>query len=115
MVWGAEVAPHGFHTGKRFFQMLKQNCEILQYGEIDETFERRFNEATGDPSWSLTRGDDQALVQELRDLNEEEPDEDDGEYYWSVRGVSHTPQVTTIEFLSARGHLSVTIILWVLA
>ena len=93
--------------------MAKQHAQILQYGEIDETENGlRLNGTTGDYVWYLTRGDDEALVQELRDLNGEEPDDDDGEYYWELKGVSHTPMVTTVEFRSGRGHLSIAAILW---
>jgi hypothetical protein len=93
--------------------MAKQHAQILQYGEIDGTENGlRFNEFTGDYVWYLTRGDDEALVQELRDLIGEAPDIDDGEYYWELKGVSHTPMVTTVEFRSGRGHLSIATILW---
>ena len=94
-------------------KMAKQHAQILQYGEIDGTENGlRLNETTGDYVWYLTRGDDEALVQELRDLNGEAPDDDDGEYYWELKGVSHTPMVTTVEFRSGRGHLSIATILW---
>lgn len=93
--------------------MAKQNCEILQYGEIDGgDAVRRLNETTNDYTWYLPRGDDEALVQSLRLLDEEEPDEDDGEYYWQLQGVSHTPRTTTVEFRSGRGHLSISVLLW---
>ena len=93
--------------------MAKQNCEILQYGEIDQTEDvRLLNPTTDDYTWYLTRGDDEALVESLRLINEEELDEDDGEYYWKLQGVSHTPRVTTVEFRSGRGHLAVAVILW---
>ena len=93
--------------------MAKQHAQILQYGEIDETENGlRLNETTGDYVWYLPRGDDEALVESLRLINEEEPDDDDGEYYWELKGVSHTPRVTTVEFRSGRGHLSIAPILW---
>jgi hypothetical protein len=93
--------------------MAKQNCEILQYGEIDQSEDvRLLNPTTNDHTWYLTRGDDEALVESLRLINEEERDEDDGEYYWKLQGVSHTPRTTTVEFRSGRGHIAVAVILW---
>jgi hypothetical protein len=93
--------------------MAKQNCEIIQYGEIDQSEDiRLLNPTTNDYTWYLTRGDDEALVESLRLINEEKRDEDDGEYYWNLHGVSHTPRTTTVEFRSGRGHFAVAVILW---
>ena len=93
--------------------MTKQNAQILQYGEIDESeVGLRLNPTTDDYDWYLPRGDDEALVESLRLINEEERDEDDGEYYWKLQGVSHTPRTTTVEFRSGRGHIAVAVILW---
>jgi hypothetical protein len=59
------------------------------------------------------RGDDTKLIQELRDLNEDEHDEF-GEYGWELIGIAHLPKTTIVEWRSDRGHHATTQICWML-
>ena len=62
------------------------------------------------PDVALTRDDDVKLIQQLRDINEEIPE--DGEYSWRLVGISHLPKTTTVEWCSERGVCAITVVIW---
>lgn len=102
--------------------MSKTHATLIHWGEIDgETEATHLN---GDEEIMLTRptsscldngvdkrGDDAKLIQELRELNEDEHDEF-GEYGWKLVGIAHLPKTTIVEWKSDRGHHATTQICW---
>jgi len=92
---------------------MKNYATIIDWCEIDgestATSERNGEEIR------LTRdkGDD-IIVQELRDLNDEDKDADGpgSGYYWELIGISHTKRTTIVEWCSGRGHHATTQICW---
>ncbi len=97
--------------------MAKEFATVIGWDEIDGEATPATQEVEGEPTqgFELTRGDDAALVAEIRAVNGDEPEDDgDGEKKWGWRliGVAHLPKTTIIEWRSDRGHHAVTMICW---
>jgi len=92
--------------------MPKTHAALINWGEIDGlAAEVTYLDRTTDNEITLTRDNDDTLIQELRDLNEDERDEF-GEYGWKLVGIAHLPKTTIVEWKSDRGHHATTQICW---
>lgn len=90
--------------------MSKTYATVINWDEIEGQVE--VTHLNGDQEITLTKDNDQTLIQELRDLNEETPDDDDNNYYWRLIGIAHLPKTTIVEWKSGRGHHGTTQICW---
>ena len=77
--------------------MTKTHAKLIHWDEITND--------TDSYRTSLSRGDDDALIQELRHLNHEING-------WELVGIAHLPRTTIIEWKSDRGHHATTQICW---
>jgi len=89
-------------------------CRIVILDEI--SWEPEIASKDGDTEFYISRGNDKAMVADVRKLvyddDADYDDDDDDERSWELVAIAHTPKSTLIEFTSDRGHVATTQIIW---
>jgi len=80
---------------------------LISWSEIGDEATVQLETSNGG-NLKLTRGDDETLIKELRQMADDEGEDPT----FDVVQIAHTPRTTHIEWKSCRGHCATSTIFW---